>query len=197
MKKLLPTVLLLLTILSIPGCGISETRLHGNPYQNPGPAPDFTMPSTANGEFTLSSEKGHVVMLYFGYTFCPDICPATLAQLRSVISTADIDPALVDVVFVTVDPSRDSLDVLKEYLGRFSSDFIGLRDEPEALDPILSAYGVYAAVDPDSDPEDYLMTHTARVFMIDPSGRLVTNYSFDTPSQDIRADLESLVEAQR
>jgi protein SCO1/2 len=196
-KYYLPALLLLLAIGSIAGCGISEAPLHGSPYQNPGPAPDFTMPSTDGGEFTLSGEKGHVIMLYFGYTFCPDICPATLGQLRSVVSNANIDPALVRTVFVTVDPARDSLEVLTAYLGRFSSDFIGLRAEPEALDPILAAYGVYAAVDPDSDPEQYLMTHTARVFVIDKSGRLVTNYSFDTSSQDIKADLERLVEEQQ
>jgi protein SCO1/2 len=186
-------ILLLLMLGITAGCAASGQTLHGNVYENPGQAPDFTLPSTTGTDFTLSGETGNLVLLYFGYTFCPDICPATLAQLRLVISDANVDPSQMRVVMITVDPARDTLPVLKEYLARFNPAFIGLRGEGTQLERVLAAYGVYAAIDPESDPENYLMTHTARVFLIDPNGQLVTNYSFDTPLEDIQQDIENLL----
>jgi protein SCO1/2 len=178
------------------GCAAAGQTLHGNPYEDPGQAPDFTLPSTVGTDFSLSQQTGQVVLLYFGYTFCPDICPATLAQLRLVVSSADVDPDRVRVVMITVDPERDSLPQLKDYLGRFNPGFIGLRAVDARLEQVLAAYGVYAAIDPDSDPDQYLMTHTARVFLIDPEGRLMTNYDFDTPLEEIQQDIESLLSAR-
>lgn len=185
---------LLLGILLCASCSPAAAKLHGNPYQDPAPAPDFTLPATNGSTFTLSDQRGQVVLLYFGYTFCPDICPATLGELRTVLQDAGFDAGRVQVVMITVDPARDSLPVLSEYLAHFGTQFLGVRGEQPQLDPILAAYGVYAAVDPESDPEHYLVTHTARVFVIDPAGRLVTNYSFDTPLEDIRLDLETLLQ---
>ena len=196
MKKYLSTILTQLILFSLVGCSTTIPSLHGNPYQNAAQAPDFSMPSTVGQDFVLRHEVGRVTLLYFGYTSCPDICPATLAQLHSVLSDLGIDQDQVQVVMVTVDPARDTLAVLKEYLAHFGSNFIGLRAEGTTLDDVLAAYGVYAAIDPESDPVHYSMIHTARVFVIDSDGRLVTNYSFDTPSEDIRLDLEALLELE-
>jgi len=192
-KKTLIALLFLFSFSSASGCSGSEQPLHGNPYQNPGQAPDFTLPSTTGSDFTLSAEQGRVVLLYFGYTFCPDVCPATLGQLRSIISEAGIDPAQILVVLVTVDHERDTTDVLREYLSRFGPEFLGARAESGQLASVLAAYGVYAEIEAGSDPEHYLVAHTARVFVVDRAGRLVTNYSFDTPPEDIRLDLERLL----
>jgi protein SCO1/2 len=192
-KKFLIALLFLLSFSSASACAGSRQPLHGNPYQNPGQAPDFTLPSMSGSDFTLSAEQGRVVFLYFGYTFCPDICPATLGQLRSILSDARIDPAQVRVVMVTVDPDRDTSDVLLTYLSRFGPEFIGVRADGEQLASVLAAYGVYAEIEAGSDPEHYLVAHNARVFVIDRAGRLVTHYSFDTPAEDIRLDLERLL----
>ena len=186
---------LLLTLMALgllTGCSPSTVDLHGNPYQAQKPAPVFTLPSTTGADFNLDEQRGRIVLLYFGYTFCPDICPATLSELHQVLEDERIGPDKAIVVMISVDPDRDTLYHLQEYLAHFDSQFIGLRAEGGTLASILSAYGVYAEKDPDSDPEQYLVTHTARVFLIDTLGILRTNYTFGTPIEEIRADIQNL-----
>jgi protein SCO1/2 len=191
-KRLLAALLGLALFATSAGCTAAAPKLHGNPYTNPAQAPNVALPSTTGEEFDLNDHRGQVILLYFGYTSCPDICPATLAQLRSILTAPEIDRNRVKVVMITVDPARDTLAVLKEYMVRFDPDFIGLRAEGDLLAAVEAEYGVYAARDESSDPEHYIVSHTARVFVIDPEGVLITNYSFDTPSADIQADLEWL-----
>ncbi len=175
----LPLTLLMVSLLT--DCSPSTIELHGSPYQAQKPAPEFSLPSTTGSDFHLDEQRGHLVLLYFGYTFCPDICPATLAELHQVLEDGQIRPEKTIVVMITVDPDRDTLTHLREYLARFDPNYIGLRAESETLESVLSAYGVYAEKYPDSDPEQYLVTHTARAFLIDTQGILRTNYTFGTP----------------
>jgi protein SCO1/2 len=184
--------LVLIVFCLLAGCSQGSVELHGSPYQAPKPAPEFTLSSTTGSDFHLDEQRGRLVLLYFGYTFCPDICPATLAELHQVLQTEQIGPDQAIVVMITVDPDRDSLSHLSKYLARFDPEFIGLRAEGETLESVLAAYGVYAEKDPDSDPGQYLVTHTARVFLIDAQGFLRTNYSFGTPIEDIQIDLQNL-----
>ena len=191
----LPLIVLALALLA--GCSPAAVELHGSPYQDPAPAPGFTLPSSTGSTFDLANERGRIVLLYFGYTFCPDVCPATLAEIRQIF---DQEPGLMDstaLAMVTVDPERDTLPVLREYLARFNPEFIGLRAEGDELDSLLDAYGVFAERDPESDPEYYLVTHTARLFLIDSQGLLRTSYAFGTPIEEIKADLHVLLEMVR
>lgn len=186
--------LIQLAVVLLAGCSPSAVELHGSPYQNLAPAPGFAIPSSAGSTFDLTNQRGRIVLLYFGYTFCPDVCPATLAELRQLFEE---EPGLTDsavVAMVTVDPERDTLPHLREYLERFNPQFIGLRAEGEELDSLLDAYGVFAERDPESDPEYYLVTHTARLFLIDSQGLLRTSYPFGTPIEEIKADLQVLLE---
>jgi protein SCO1/2 len=186
--------LIQLALVLSAGCSPGAVELHGRPYQAPAPAPGFAIPSNAGSTFDLANQRGRIVLLYFGYTFCPDVCPATLAELRQIFIE---DPSLMDsavVAMVTVDPERDTLPHLREYLARFNPQFIGLRAEGEELDSLLDAYGVFAERDPESDPEYYLVTHTARLFLIDSQGLLRTSYAFGTPIEEIKADLQVLLE---
>ena len=189
--------LIVLSLAMLSGCSPAAVELHGSPYQNPAPAPGFALPSSAGSTFDLANERGRIVLLYFGYTFCPDVCPATLAEIRQIFFQ---EPGLLDstvVAMVTVDPERDTLSVLSEYLARFNPEFIGLRAEGDELDSLLDAYGVFAERDPESDPEYYLVTHTARLFLIDSQGLLRTSYAFGTPIEEIKADLHVLLEMVR
>ncbi len=189
------TLLLLGLILSA-ACSPSHVELHGSPYQTPAQAPGFAIPSSAGSTFDLADERGRIVLLYFGYTFCPDVCPATLGELRLLFEQ---EPSLMDaalVAMVTVDPERDTLPHLDAYLARFNPEFLGLRAVGDELDSLLAAYGVFAERDPESDPEYYLVTHTARLFLIDSQGLLRTSYPFGTPIDDIKADLLALMETE-
>ena len=185
---------LLFALVLLSGCSPSIIDLHGSPYEPPAPAPEFAIPSSAGTTFDLSSQRGRIVLLYFGYTFCPDVCPATLAELRLLFEREPSLEGDVIVAMITVDPDRDTLPHLREYLAAFNPAFIGLRAEGAELDNVQEAYGIFAERDSESDPENYLVTHTARLFLIDSQGLLRTSYGFGTPIEEIEADLLLLLE---
>ena len=186
-------IIVLLVLLS--SCGAPPHQWHGSPYSNPKEAPEITLFDTQGETFRLSDQKGKVVLLFFGYTYCPDVCPATVAEMRWVFDRLGENAERVIFGFVSVDPERDTPDVLENYLKRHNANFYGLWGTSEELEGIKAAYGVYAEKDSE-DPENYLITHTARVFLVDAEGILRTNYSFGTFPEDILADVEYVLEDQ-
>lgn len=188
-------ILILWTVVLLQGCQTSQHSFHGSPYSELNPAPSFVLTRT-NGEQLLFPEgiEG-ISLIFFGYTHCPDVCPGTAAQMKWVFNQLGESSEQVNFIFITVDPERDQPEIIENFLYRFHPSFIGLRGEQSELTPIKLAYGVLAEVDPESSAEDYLITHTARIFLIDGSGILRTNYPFGTPPEDILSDLEYLIGA--
>lgn len=159
-------------------------------------APDFTLVDQHGREFRLSDQRGRAVVLFFGYTMCPDVCPATLAHLRDV--KRELGPAAEDVrfVFVTVDPERDTQERLARYLALFDQDFVGLTGERAALEKMWSDYGVYVErVDNPQNPENYAMNHTSLTYIVDKQGRLLLVHPFGMPREDVVHDLQVLVQS--
>jgi len=186
------TLLVLLPTLTL-SCQPLQHTFHGSPYVEPKPAPGFQLTQT-NGEIlSFPSDISTPALLFFGYTYCPDVCPATAAHVRWVFDQLGNDSNKVTFIFITVDPERDSLNVIDNFLSRFNPNFLGLRGELVDLDPIKLAYGVFAEKDPESPEDRYFITHTARVFLIDENGILCTSYPFNTQREDILADLRYLV----
>jgi protein SCO1/2 len=177
-------------------CGPKPHQWNGSPYQNPKPAPEIILMDTQGEEFKLSEQEGKVVLLFFGYTYCPDVCPATVAEMRIVFDQLGENADRVVFGFVTVDPERDTPDVLESYLSRHGAQFYGLRGDLEQLEPIKAAYGVYAEKD-SQDLQNYLITHTARVFLVDTEGILQTNYSFGTYPEEILADVQYILSSEK
>jgi protein SCO1/2 len=188
---LLPILLLVLT-----SCGPKPHQWNGSPYQNPKPAPEIILLDTGGDDFRLSEQRGKAVLLFFGYTYCPDVCPATVAEMRIVFDQLGEDADRVVFGLVTVDPERDTPEVLESYLERHHAQFYGLRGDKSQLETIKEAYGVYAEKD-SQDPENYLITHTARVFLVDTEGILQTNYSFGTYPEEILADLQYILDSEK
>lgn len=137
--------------------------------------------------------RGSLVILYFGYTHCPDICPATLANLSDVMEHLGPRAAEARVLFVTVDPTRDTLPLLRAYVGAFSPRVDGLRGDADALARLARRYRVAYAVTPGADGHPYTVTHSDAVFFFDRDGhaRLVTTSTDDTAV--IAADLTRLL----
>lgn len=131
-------------------------------------------------------------MVFFGYTSCPDVCPATLSEVKWVFQQMGAGVDQVEFLFVTVDPERDTPEVIAEHLDRFSPRFVGLWGTEEELARAREVYGVYAARDP-SEADFYTMTHTSRIFLIDQDGLLRTNYTFDETAETILTDVSSLL----
>jgi len=196
MKKLRPSVFFLLIICLLIACANVPHVFNGSPYQNPNPAPPIPLVDTSGIPFQLEDYHGKIILLYFGYTFCPDVCPSTLASVRQILG--ELGDSSQEVVFamITVDPDRDSPEVLEGYLSRFHPGYIGLWGDGEELENVKQAYGVFSEIDLESDPLNYLVSHTARIFLIDKEGILRTGYSFGASNEEILSDVEYLIRGE-
>ncbi len=166
----------------------------GTAYNEPYPiAPNIEL-KLSNGEpFQLSGLKGKIVLLFFGYTSCPDVCPTTLAELNQVMGGLGDKTDQVQVIFVSVDPKRDSPEKIQEYVNQFNHGFLGLSGTMTELEKIWADYGVFREEVLSDSVLNYTVNHTARVYLIDMDGNLRLSYGFQTPVGDIVNDLEILL----
>ena len=135
-----------------------------------------------------------LALVYFGYTYCPDVCPTTMSDLRRALGELpDGEADRVDVAMVTIDPARDSAEVLEGYVGNFIADATALRtDDPELLRSAADAFGADYAVEQTPDGE-FEVSHTGEVYAVDDSGTVVMQWPFGTGSESLARDLESLL----
>lgn len=155
-------------------------------YPTAAPAPRLDLVDQDSRPFDLASLTGTPVLVYFGYTHCPDVCPATVGILNQVIGRAGLP---VRAIIVTVDPERDTPAALREYLAYLPPAYIGLTGAATAIRTAADAWGVtYARIDTGS-ASGYAMAHTAEVYLVDAAGRLRAHYPFGTEAPAILADL--------
>lgn len=153
----------------------------------------FALETTTGETFTQDDLKGTPSLVFFGYTFCPDVCPTTLAESVAWKQQAGITDADLRTIFVTVDPERDTKDVLKEYLSGFDPDVIGLTGTPEQTEAAKASFGVMSEKETGGDPEFYLVNHTASVFLIDRNGQFDGTIAYGEDSKTAVAKIEKLV----
>lgn len=194
MKK---TILLLVLIaLSATACGsgtLDPSQFKGTLMPAAIPAPDFTL-SNADGQgVKLSDFQGKIVLLYFGYTFCPDVCPSSLSDLKLVQNRLDESGEKIQVIMVTIDPERDTPEKIAQYVAHFHPTFIGLSGSKEEIDAAGEGYGVYYERHEGTAATGYLVDHTARIFVIEPDGTYRLSFGFGTPVDDIASDLRLLL----
>jgi protein SCO1/2 len=172
---------------------IRPYSFHGMVMQSPMKATDFTL-SGGNGQpVSLSDFQGKVVLLYFGYITCPDVCPTTLAEIHQARLLLDKKADDVQVLMITVDPERDTQEVMADYVSHFDSSFIGLTGTPEQIAEVATYYGIYYEKEEGDSALGYLMNHTATVMAIDKKGYLRVVFPFGTPAQDVADDVEYLL----
>lgn len=165
----------------------------GTAYNEPyPPAPNFELTRSNGDSFRLSDQRGRIVLLFFGYTFCPDVCPTTLAELNMALNEIPDKADSVQVVFVSVDPDRDTSQIAQEYVGRFNPSFIGLSGPLVELGKIWQDYGIFREI-VKSDSGVITVSHTARVVLIDKEGNMRLSYGFGTPVEDIVYDLNLML----
>lgn len=167
--------------------------------QPPRKAPDFTLKASNGAEFRLSNQHGKVVLIGFGYTYCPDVCPTTLADLALVRKKLGADAERVQVIYITVDPERDTVERLRAYMNAFDKTFLGLTGSPEQLAGVRKGYGISTRKTVmDKKSGAYLVHHSASVHVIDGAGYLRIIAPFGTSVEDMAHDVKLLLtERQR
>ena len=184
--------------LALAGC-TGDAKWHETDLTGAMPDLDFTMTSAATGKTVTAADfKGKVTLVYFGYTFCPDVCPTTLSNLALVLKKLGGKADDVRVLFVTVDPNRDSLPVLKDYTAAFASEMVGLRGSDDQLAALAKRYRVAYSVTPENGDQPYAVTHSSAIYVFDQTGKvrlLISSMATATPDIDgAAADLERLVD---
>jgi protein SCO1/2 len=162
----------------------SNQTFHGSQIAPPMLAPDFTLTSQSSTPMSLSDFQGKYVLLFFGYTNCPDICPATMGVLMQVKNRLEDQANNVQILFITTDPAHDTPQVLEKFISRFDPSFIGLTGTETELELVWADYGVTVM--------DNGTTHSSRVYLIDPDGNIPLTYPSANSVEDITADLTRL-----
>ncbi|MGC4107384.1 MAG: SCO family protein [Thermomicrobiales bacterium] len=177
----------------------SETyEFTGGFWEPPHAATDLALTDQNGQPFSLDDHRGKVILLYFGYTYCPDYCPTTLTDFMQVKEDLGEKAKDVEVVFVSVDPARDTPARLKEYLDFFDPSFIGLTGTQEQLKPIERDYVISVSKEPatpsSSGSSFYLVSHSTSLFAIDQQGNLRLTWPYGTTPADISADVTHLLD---
>jgi len=144
---------------------------------------------------TLADFKGKVIVVFFGYTQCPDVCPTTMAELAQVKKSLGKDGDRLQGIFVTVDPERDTAAVLKGYMGSFDPSFVALRGTLEQTKEVAKEFKVFFAKVPGRTPDTYTMDHTAGSYVFDTNGKLRLFVRYGSGTDALAADLKTLIAA--
>lgn len=156
-------------------------------------AQGFDLPDADGKRRTLADFKGKITLVFFGYTQCPDVCPTTMLELAEVKKTLGADGARVQGVFVTVDPERDTAEVLKAYVGAFSPDFVGLRGTAEETKAVARHFKVFYAKVPGKTDGSYTMDHTAGSYVFDAQGKVRLFTRYGSGAEALAHDLKLLL----
>jgi protein SCO1/2 len=176
----------------------SQSFIH--PYQYKGSlinppfaASDLKLTDQNGGQFQLSSLRGKVILLFFGYSSCPDVCPATLAKFKQVRASLGDQARETAFLFITVDPVRDTPAVLKTYLAKFDPSIVGLTGDRTQLTTVWKAYGVYQQDQAPSASLVAMVDHSSYVYVIDRAGNMRETFTFDDPITGITGDVKHLL----
>ena len=142
---------------------------------------------------TLADFRGKAVVLFFGFTHCPDICPTTLADVAAVLKKLGPDAARVQVLFVTVDPERDTPEILAKYVPAFDAGFLGLSGDAAETQRAAREFKIFYEKRPGGAPGAYTVDHSGQSYVIDPQGRLRLFVRHDRIAQDLAEDLRALL----
>jgi protein SCO1/2 len=194
MKKLTLSLLIAVSVVACspePQAAFKGVDLTGAEY-----ARGFRMKDIDGKERTLDEFKGKVVVVFFGYTQCPDVCPTTMAELAQVKKSLGADGDKLQGIFVTVDPERDTPELLKAYLASFDKSFIALRGSDDETRAIAKEFKAFYAKAPGKEPGQYSMDHTAASFVFDPQGRVRVFERYGLGPQALADDIKLLLKPQ-
>ena len=180
--------LAMVAMLSLPGAAAAFYPRDG----------DFTL-SSPDGPLSLSDLRGKVVLIFFGYTSCPDVCPVSLARIEACFSKLSPDElAQVRALFITLDPERDTLDRLQKYTGYFHPNIIGLREDVETIKSVTNRYGVkFSKTSTPGSGLGYSISHSTDIILLDRHGKMVESIPHDSDPAYLRGRIRDLLDVSR
>ena len=183
-------VIIMLVTVGLSAC--TPYEFHGTIIQDM-EAADFTLMSSSGQRVSLDDFRGKLVVLYFGYTFCPDVCPATLVEIAGAMDILGEDAEKVQTIMISVDPERDTPEQLAEYVAHFDTSFLGVTGTLEEVAEVATLYGIFYEKHEGTAASGYLIDHTATVMVVDEDGYLKLLLPFGTTAQEIADDLAYLL----
>lgn len=181
----------------IAGCGLLTSEpyiFNGMEFEDPVKAPNFALNNQNRSLVTLADMRGKMVLMFFGFTNCPDACPATLGTWKQVHELLGDDASKVEFIMITVDPERDTPEVLKKHLALFSPAFVGLYGSIEEIQGVASDYNIYFEKAESGSAVGYLVDHSSLSYVIDTEGYLVLGHrSYEISSMDIVSDIKEIL----
>ena len=175
--------------------GSSKPSFHGVDITGADYGRELALPDASGKPRTLADFKGKVSVVFFGYTQCPDVCPTTMAELAAIKRAMGPNGERVQGIFVTVDPERDTPEVLEAYLAAFDPSFVALRGTPEQTAAAAREFKVFFSKVPGKTAGSYTVDHTAGSYIIDTQGRLRLFERYGAPADQLQSDLEQLLAA--
>lgn len=180
--------------LSLSGCGTASYQII-RPIENPTAAPDFSLIDQHGAEFHLAEQRGKIVILFFGFTACPDVCPLALGLSAQARKQLGADGDKVQIAFVTVDPERDNPATIDRYVSLFDSTILGLNGETAAVEAVKKDYGVHAQRrELPGSALQYTIDHTAGLYIIDQQGRWFAMANHDVDPTLLATDLKTMLQ---
>lgn len=182
-----------ITAFIISACGQEKIEFLGSDISDSGIGKDLEITDTSGKLVSINDLKGKVSLVFFGFTHCPDVCPTALYQLAQAVESLGDDAKNVQVYMVSVDPDRDTPEMLGEYVTAFDPNFRGLVGSHEQLQKTARSFKAYYQKAPSADPDNYSMDHSASFYVFDNKAKPRILISGATPADEIAADIKKLL----
>ncbi len=186
-------LLLSASALALTACSKDAPQFTGIDITGADYATGFSMTDHNGQPRSLADFKGKVVMVFFGFTQCPDVCPTSLTEMAQVKQMLGADGDRFQGLFVSVDPERDTPAIMKEYMAAFDPSFLALYSKPDELPALAKSFKIYYKKVPGSTPENYTMDHSAGSYIYDPKGRVRLYNRYGTDVQALAGDVKKLL----
>ncbi len=186
--------LIILACVALGGCDTKPAAFNAIDITGvAGYANDFKLTDHNGKPRTLLDFRGKAVAIFFGFTHCPDVCPTTLAEMKTAMSLLGNDSERLQVLFITVDPKRDTPELLKQYVPSFHPSFLGLYGDEAATAKVAKDFKIVARISPGKTTDSYTVDHSAGMLVFDPQGRLRLFVNYGLPGEKIAADIKKLL----
>ena len=182
-----------LLLLSFAGCGPRQPEFKNTDVTGTDCCKDFRLTDHHGKARTLADFRGKAVVMFFGYTQCPDVCPTTMVEMKAVMQQLGADAQRVQVLFIPLDPERDTRELLASYVPAFDAGFLGLYGDLDTTSKTAKEFRVFYQKQPGSSPGNYTVDHTAGSYVFDPQGRVRLFVRHGDGGAGLAADLRTLL----